>query len=109
MTDEQINNLDWKVYQWMIDEHYLPGQQLIIFSFIHEYSGNKDIATIDILDRLFVHKGYTRFMLEHELTMLICKGLIDENQDPDGKRFYSVPDAIKVIHNEGAGGSHVNK
>ena len=98
MTDEQLTNLSYKVYRWMFLEHHIPDNQLNIFAFIYEYSGDSEIASFSVLQQLLVSKTYTKFMLERDLRLLIHKDLIEEESDSQGNKFFKITDSILLQH-----------
>lgn len=82
MRKIDVSKLSWKIYRWMIEEHYLPGEQLTIFAFIYEYSGNDEISNYDVIKQLFVKKsGFSELALEDVLKHLISKQLIEASAD----------------------------
>lgn len=86
---QDLNKLNWKIERWMIDEHYLPGNQLIIYGFIYEYSGQKDIANYEILKQLFVKASYPEEDLQRDLANLEHKFLIEHKLDDFWRRTYT--------------------
>lgn len=76
MEKIDVSKLSWKIYRWMLEEHYLPGEQLTIFAFIYEYSGNDEISNYDVIKQLFVKPSFTEVKLEAVINLLLIKDLI---------------------------------
>ena len=76
MEKIDVSKLSWKSYRWMLEEHYLPGEQLTIFAFIYEYSGNDEISNYDVIKQLFVKPSFTEVKLEAVINLLLIKDLI---------------------------------
>ena len=81
MEKIDVSKLSWKIYRWMIEEHHLPGEQLTIFAFIYEYSGNNEISNYDVIKQLFIKPGFSERALEDVLNHLISKQLIEASAD----------------------------
>lgn len=88
MDNSKLKNLKFTIYGWMAKEHFLPAEQLPIFAFIYEYSGDANIATYEVLKQLFVNNMFTEFKLKSAIKILKTKGLIEEFADDSGCYTY---------------------
>lgn len=83
MTNEKIDNLEWKIYKWMIEDLKLQSDELNLFAFIHEYSEQKEIANFAVMRQLFGEQK-----VKEILKVLLSKDLISEEYSPAIGKYY---------------------